>query len=174
MDATVKLTPLYPPETSSWKVAHDGKSGKKSTDYPKVKLKQDTGAHVITFDIEGSNTITFSNDPIWVVSGTTKPSQKPLPGADNGQIGGWKVMNNGKQLVVIDWNDAPGDLAYQLNFNGHPSLDPVIQNGGGVKPPAPVGKVAEPVIGPSDAIALILGLVIGAAIVGLWFRSRRG
>lgn len=134
MDDSVKLTPLGDATSTDWKVTHGWSSGSKPSDYPQVKLSKDSGAHVITFDIKGDNTVTFSSDPLWVQAGS-KPNQKPPAGADNGQIGAWKVLNNGKQLVVVDWNDASGQLYYHLNVDNHGALDPIIDNGGGVKPP---------------------------------------
>ncbi len=67
----------------------------------------------------------------------SKPNAQPQKGADNGQIAGPKILNNGKQLVIVDWNDAPGQLYYHMNFKGYGPLDPIIDNGGGVKPPRP-------------------------------------
>jgi hypothetical protein len=135
MDATVKITPLDPPTSTNWRVTHGFSGSSDPKDYPHVKLSKDSGAQVITFNIQGTNGTTFNKaDPLWVQAGS-KPSQKPPVGADMGQIGAWKVMNDGKQLVVLDWNDAAGTLYYQLNVDGgHGPLEPIIDNGGGVKP----------------------------------------
>ena len=139
MDATVSLKPLNPPNSTNWKVSHGWfGSGEKPEDYPKVKFGRNSGAQVITFNIKDGDVpnVTFaSNDPIWVQMDSKPGNQKPPVGADQNQIGAWKIMNDGKQLVVLDWNTVAGDLHYKLNFNGHGSLDPVIENGGGVKPP---------------------------------------
>jgi hypothetical protein len=121
MDATIKLNPV----NGTWQVSE-----------PHVNLAKDSGAHVLTFDIIGnSNGITFDpQDPLWIQMGS-KPNAQPQKGADNGQIAGPKILNNGKQLVIVDWNDAPGQLYYHMNFKGYGPLDPIIDNGGGVKPP---------------------------------------
>ena len=114
-----------------------GGNGDHPGNYPQIKLDEDSGAHILTFDIVGGQGITFSNDPIWVW--TNNPTgQKPTGHSEDPQIPAPKVLNHGKQLVVVDWNDQAGTLQYQLNFmkNGaawHP-LDPVIINGGGIKP----------------------------------------
>jgi hypothetical protein len=121
MDATIKLNPV----NGTWQVSE-----------PHVKLGKDSGAHVITFDIIGnSKDITFDpQDPIWIQMGT-KPTAPPQKGADNGQIAGPVIANNGKQLMIVDWNTLPGALNYHMNFKGYGPLDPIIDNGGGVKPP---------------------------------------
>lgn len=151
MDATVKLNPV----NGNWQVSN-----------PRVKLPQDSGAHVITFDIIGNSSgITFAQDPLWVQMGS-KPVQKPAPGSDNGQIGAWKVLNNGKQLVVVDWNDIPGDLHYALNFNGYRQLDPVIENGGGIKPPAPQVMWVEYA---TFALVALVSFVVGMFVYKRFF-----
>src|SRR5205823_9193471 len=116
MNASIKLIPA----NGQWQVSNGH-----------VMLPKDSGAHVVTFDIVDNNTgkdITFGTDPMWVQMGS-KPNTKPNPGADMGQIGAWKVLDNGHQLVIVDWNDVPGQLYYHLNFNGYGPLDPIIDNG---------------------------------------------
>jgi hypothetical protein len=172
MDASVKLTPLDPPDSTNWKVSHGLSSGSDPGHYPHVKLSKDCGAQVITFDIQGKNSITFNqNDPLWVQAGTKpNPKQKLPVGADMGQIGAWKIMNGGKQLVVLDWNDAQATLYYQLNVDGgHGNLEPIIDNGGGMKPPLTTATWEYT----GFAVVALAAFAIGMLAHWAWARSRR-
>jgi hypothetical protein len=159
MDATIKLNPV----NGTWDVSE-----------PHVKLAKDSGAHVLTFDIVGnSKDITFDpQDPLWIQMGS-KPNAQPQKGADNGQIAGPKILNNGKQLVIVDWNDAPGQLYYHMNFKGYGPLDPIIDNGGGVKPPFMnfSSYVAEAVIA---LVAFALGMLVYRSFAAFRRRSSAG
>jgi hypothetical protein len=145
MDAKITLVPLG---NNQWNVANGN-----------PHLPKDSGAHVLTFNIVGNNTgkdITFANDPMWVQMGS-KPGTKPASGSDMGQIGAWKVLNDGHQLVIVDWNDVSGQLYYRLNFNNYGPVDPIIDNGGGIKPPSPKFTLADYV--GYAAVALVAFLV---------------
>ena len=157
MDATIKLIPV----NGQWNISNGH-----------VHLPKDSGAHVLTFDIVDNHTgkdITFGTDPLWIQTGS-KPNAKPLPGSDMGQIGGWKVLDNGHQLVVVDWNDAATQLLYRLNFNGYVPTDPIIENGGGIKPSYTNYALLN--YAGFAAVALI-ALFIGMAIERMWLAPRR-
>ena len=147
MDATVKLTPTN--ATAAGWTMKLGNVTSTGPDYPVIDLPRNSGSHVITFDIEGANDIKFSQDPIWV-----QPGQKPNGKANSKQMPLWKVQDQGKQLVVANCNDVAGKLHYQLNFTGHDPLDPVIENGGGIKPI--FGNSAVVLLTAAVAVALTL------------------
>jgi hypothetical protein len=129
MNQSVKLVPLTG-GPSEWKMSLGTASGDKPGHYPPVKLQKDSGAHVITYDIVGQNNVTFAANPI----GVSRTAAKPPAGASDPEVPTFTILNNGKQLVVVDWNSEAVGLNYQLYFNNHGPLDPVIQNGGGIKP----------------------------------------
>jgi hypothetical protein len=159
MDATIKLNPV----NGNWQVSE-----------PHLKLAKDSGAHVLTFDIVGnSNGITFDpQDPLWIQMGS-KPNTQPQKGSDNGQIGGPKILNNGKQLVIVDWNDVPGQLYYHMNFKGYAPLDPIIDNGGGVKPPF-MNYANYLSYAAIALVAFFLGMLVYRSIVAFRRRSPAG
>lgn len=142
MTDKIKEAELIPEPTkaSKWKVKHDGKEESDKSLYPVIELGKNKGPHLIVFKIKDGPGITFSSDPIWVQAGTTPPSHH----SESDQIPTWQVRDAGKKLVVFDWNDQPGDLAYRLNFNGYDPLDPIIRNGGGTGEPPPPGDAVVP------------------------------
>lgn len=151
MDASIKVEKV----NGKWEVSKDH-----------LKLGKDTGAHVITFDIvDNPQGAKFAKDPIWIQM-DTKPTQKPPPGAEKNQIGAWKLMNNDQQLVVVDWNDAPGTLHYALNFSDGTKLDPVIENGGGIKPPGSLMMWADYV---SFAVVALVAFALGLLVYKRFF-----
>ena len=90
---------------------------------------------MITFNIVAppSSNIVFDDSTATAAMGVTRSAgTKPPPGATDPQIPAYTILNNGKQLVVANWNSDPTTLYYSLyfkNFN-HP-LDPIMDNGGG-------------------------------------------
>lgn len=140
-------------QNNQWHMQYKGTYG--PGNYPKIEVDEDDGPHFITFTITGNTNATFSNDPIWV-SDSAKPKQAKL---DHDQIVSWKVKQNGKKLIVFDWNDRPGEIHYQLNFSDGTVLDPVIQNGGGTG--------GEPIIDDVAAGAILLAALV-AFTLGMW------
>jgi hypothetical protein len=123
----VVLNPLAGGPGHDWKVDHNGKSGSDPATYPVVSLPAKSGPYLVHFTIQGSNNIKFATAPIAVQAGS-KPTG---PGVDP-QIAAYLPSKDGKELFVLDKNDGNGvQLFYQLSFNGHASLDPIIDNGGG-------------------------------------------
>jgi hypothetical protein len=193
-----KSVEITPQTDGTWKVKHDGQTGthpgQGQGSYPHVKVDVGEGPHMITFQIKGGQSgVTFSQAPtdaMWVKAGP--PGTKPAKQEQNDQID-WRVDGSGTTLYAIDWNDnnaANGILTlnYQLNVNGHAPLDPIIDNGGSVKPPPPppppppsgqaAGAAPAPapagLLGGLDWSCLIIGLVIGL-IIGLilcWWRRK--
>ena len=99
--------------------------------YPAVNVQEKKSAEFEIKIVDG-NGITFSGDPIWIQAGTAKPTQHVV----DPQI----TDISGQNSTKLKFEDAnSGDamtLTYRLNFSdGAPSLDPIIQNGGGGGPP---------------------------------------
>lgn len=181
-----------------WEMEHDGKKGNDKSNYPVVKADKKAGPHLIVFEIEGNNKVTFpAADQIWVKAGS-----KPGKGDKHPQIPTWQVGDNGKELWVFDWNSNDPDqpplkLHYQLNFQGADRLDPIIENGGGTvgeeppppppppPPPAPTERGltagAQPesaptgfgMVGGIDTVALLMGLVVGFILAAIMFKWGR-
>ena len=111
-----------------WQLSHNGEFGGPNH-YPKVDVIAGAGAD-FEIDIVNPHGVTFSNDPIWIQAGTAKPTGKVIdPQITNIQGGGTT------KLTFHDYNSGTATpLTYVLNFTGAPSLDPIIQNGGGGPP----------------------------------------
>lgn len=110
-------------------IAGQGKGGPNG--YPPAKVAHGSGADfkfVITG--QGTQNITFSNDPIWVDVDTGAGTSPAEAGIKSDQIIDVKG-GGGKTLSFTDTNTSAVNLTYQLNFTGAESLDPIIQNGGG-------------------------------------------
>src|SRR5215212_8996568 len=174
---TVNLTP----EGDSWNMTYNGQHGNGPSSYPRIVLGTDTGVQQINFQIDphADKQIVFSTDqsnpPIWVHSGAGKPGK----GATQPQILAWTVVNKGRELQVIDANNNPSlpklQLQYQLNFDNHGALDPIIDNGGTTHPPA--CPTCPPLPHPNKAMstkaategpgALMGGIDLSAIVIGL-------
>jgi hypothetical protein len=132
---------------------------------PPVQLPPDSGAWLISFQLSGgaAQNVTFNrNDPMWVRA-NSKPDQSHKT---DSQITAMYVTSDGKELIVLDKNSNSADegtlpLHYQLNFNGAPVLDPIIENGG--KPF--IGGTSQNFLA-SASSALIIGLAVLIFFIG--------
>lgn len=169
MDDSVKLVPLDG-NPSDWKMSLGSNHGDKPGDYPPVAHAKDSGAHIITYDITGQNDVTFAASPI----GVSRTVAKPPAGATDPQLPVFTILNNGKQLVVVDWNSEKVDLNYQLYFNNHKPLDPIIQNGGGIKPGfyTTGSSTATYSTIVSYALVAVVAFLIGMFVYRLFFARR--
>lgn len=123
----VQLTPLAGGPGHNWTVGHNGKSGSDPSTYPVVSLPAKGGPYLIHFTIQGPNSIKFAADPIAVQAGS-----KPTGSGLDAQIVAVQPSADGRELFVVDKNSGNGtQLFYKLNFTGHGTLDPIIDNGGG-------------------------------------------
>lgn len=96
----------------------------------------------------GTQPITFSNSPL-----TVPPTSHPEITNING--------NGTTSLSFMDHNLDVGALKYSLNFDNAPSIDPIIQNGGGGP-----GFTRQPSFLPTTTTAFVIDLGI-AFVVGV-------
>lgn len=106
-----------------WHMSHGAGSGGPGN-YPKVTVPAKATAD-FEFTIVNPGSVTFSNDPIWIQKGTTKPT-----GGVDSQITNVTGANT-TVLKFHDTNKDAGTMTYVLNFNNAPQLDPIIENQGG-------------------------------------------
>lgn len=140
MSKKEKDVELIPDPPSGWKVKHGSNVGSNPSNYPKVDFAANSGPHLVIFKLQDVDynstkiTPTFDlADPMWIAKGNTSPTK---PGMDP-QIADWAVFDNGKTLVILNTNSAPGDLSYRVQAKGYtPVLDPIIRNGGTTTPPS--------------------------------------
>jgi len=97
--------------------------------YPTVIVPSKGHAN-FTITIKDPGNVTFSNDPIWIDKGATKPTSSVVKGIKDVTGGGTTV------LKFYDGNKDAGQLTYALNFANVPAgtpakLDPIIDNQGG-------------------------------------------
>jgi hypothetical protein len=125
-----KIHLVWKQATNDWKVKLNG-GGEENPKSAKTMLAQYTGPTMFEVDIQGSTTVSFK-DPggldVW--EGDGKKSQ-PQSGINSTQILG-PIINKQGNLIFWDLNQGdPVTLNYRLNFNSGPSVDPIIDNGGG-------------------------------------------
>lgn len=124
-----------------WTMEYKGKKGTQPGNYPPVVLGKGSGDHEFTISIKGDDEgITFAkgtnhwkdgDNALWVHDVTNLPPVSPPSKMTHKQIHDVKLHNE-KQLTFKDSNNGQKmTLAYQLNFDGAPALDPIIENGGG-------------------------------------------
>jgi hypothetical protein len=109
----------------------DGNPAKKPADAHSI-LARCTAPAKFTVDIVGNTSASFKNSgglDVW--EGEGQKSQ-PQSGINSIQILGPTVDKQGR-LIFYDLNQGdPVTLNYRLNFNnGVPSVDPIVDNGGG-------------------------------------------
>ena len=112
-----------------WKVKLNG-GGDMDPDKAETKIAAKAGPVMFIVDITGKPGTTFRNPgglSVW--TGPKLPTQSGISSPD---IIGPIMAKNGK-LIFIDLNQGPAvKLNYALHFdNGIPSVDPIIDNGGG-------------------------------------------
>lgn len=114
---------------SEWKVKLNG-GNEQNPKTATTKLNEGVGPTMFEVDIQGSTSASFK-DPgglsVW-----TGDKSVPQSGISSTQILGPVVSKNGKQLTFWDLNQGdPVILNYSLYFDSGPSVDPIIDNGGG-------------------------------------------
>jgi hypothetical protein len=93
-----------------------------------LKFKEKNGDYDINFKLVDHTdlNLSWSQEPIWIVAGTTCPTKLGSPNLPIKAAG----INNG--ILTVTNDSEPGDYAYSLNFDskkGPQSFDPIIKNG---------------------------------------------
>lgn len=122
----VKL--VWKQATNEWKVQLNG-GGEMNPNAAKTTINKGDGPAIFIVDVAGQGA-TFRNPgglSVW-----TGPKTNPAPpGVNSTQILGPVITSNGK-MVFFDLNDGPAQtLNYAIHFTNKPSVDPIIDNGGG-------------------------------------------
>jgi|GEM_PF-3579174 len=116
-------------------VVDTGQKGQNGN-FPKVHLQKHSGKTDFTVTItDPQDQVTFPTlpeDAIWVKEVQSDSEGSPTEkGIKTDQIVKVELPND-TQLTFTDLNKGgPRKLSYQLNFDGAPPLDPIIENGGG-------------------------------------------
>jgi hypothetical protein len=104
--------------------------GEENPDTATTTLTKGTGPTMFEVDIQGSTTVSFKDQD--ALSVWTGSKSAPQAGINSTQILGPIITKQGK---LVFWDLNQGDrviLNYSLHFNnGVPSVDPIIDNGGG-------------------------------------------
>ena len=105
--------------------------------HAKMNLPKDSGPHSIEFQLQDHTGLGLqfdTGDPIWVDEDGPCP---PRQGLNSDQLT-VSSINARKLDTVNDNTGRPRELRYQLNFvasdGSRAECDPVIQNGGGIRP----------------------------------------
>lgn len=118
---------------NTWKVKLKGNPNEQDPKTAKTKLDPDVGPTKFEVTIKPGVAATFSpTSPLSVWEGDNAKSS-PQSGINSTQIIGPYLKNGGKTLVFYDLNYGSAvTLNYSLHFkDGVPSVDPIIENGGG-------------------------------------------
>lgn len=126
---TERVHLIWKQATNSWKVKLNG-SGEMDPGVAKTVIGAGDAPTMFVVDIQGNTNATFKNPgslSVWV--GPKLPTQS---GINSTEIVGPVITGNGR-LVFFDLNQGPKvTLNYAIHFNnGVPSVDPIIDNGGG-------------------------------------------
>lgn len=125
---TQRVTLVWKGGAQPWKVKLNG-GGEVDPATAEIKIPAKGGPVMFIVNIAGSGRTFRTTEPLSVWTGPKMPTQTGISSPD---IVGPILTNNGK-LVFIDLNQGPPvKLNYALHFNnGVPSVDPIIDNGGG-------------------------------------------
>lgn len=148
----IQVIPVQQGKEFVWRMSHNGQTGGPGN-YPKVVVDPKAAAD-FEITIVNPQGITFSSQPIWIKAGLAKPPA----GFVDPQI----ADIAGQNTTVLKFRDLntgpPVTLTYQLNFDGAPPLDPIIQNGGGT--------------GPGDSMLAYIAIAL-LVLVGGWLLLSR-
>ena len=163
-------------KAGQWQLFHD-QAGDPSASSVSVP-KGDTG--LFSYKIVGSSGVKFASDPIWITSGTAKPTQTGV----DAQI--TNVSSGGtNKLTFTDGNTEATTLTYILRFDDGTATDPIINNGGGgppPPPPPPPDSTSSSTVPPSPSpqppatsygnIALYVGIGVVIGFIIAWLVKR--
>lgn len=139
-----KVHLIWKQADNKWKVKLNG-GPELDPDKARSEIKKDKGPRVFEVDIQGPSNMTFLTSgalTVWEGAGPGGAKAPPpsAPGTNPTQIVGPSVATDGRTLVFVDLNYGdPVTLNYALHFKQPtdpsapkiPSVDPIIDNGGG-------------------------------------------
>jgi hypothetical protein len=118
-------------KSGTWKVKFNGDPNEQDPKTAMTVLANGVGPTRFEVDIQKSAPATFKDDGLAVWEGD---KSNPQPGINSTQILGPIISADRKTLIFYDLNQGgPVNLSYTLSFieGGIPSVDPIINNGGG-------------------------------------------
>jgi predicted small secreted protein len=125
---TQKIHLVWKQATNEWKVKLNS-GGEENPNTAKTTLGNGIGPTMFEVDIQGPTTVSFKDSgglSVW-----TGSKSAPQAGINSTQILGPIITKQGN-LIFWDLNQGgPVILNYSLHFNSGPSVDPIIDNGGG-------------------------------------------
>ena len=126
-----KIELVWKKATNSWKVKLNGGNEQDPKNAHTNLARNIVGPTQFEVSVNGGGNTppSFSGDPLSVWEGQGQKSS-PQNGINTTQILG-PIMTDHGTLIFWDLNQGPqATLNYQLNFNGAPPVDPIIDNGG--------------------------------------------
>lgn len=116
---------------SDWKVKLNG-GGEEDPKTAKTSLAAGDGPTKFVVDIQGPTTATFKDTGSLDAWEGVNAKSSPQVGVNSTQILGPSFTRDGKQMIFWDLNEgAPVTVNYRINLTTGPSVDPIIDNGGG-------------------------------------------
>lgn len=129
---TQKIHLVWKNSTNEWKVQLRDGGPEEDPKTATTHIGRDVGPTQFEIDIQGPTSATFKDSgalDVW--EGVGKKSQ-PQSGLNSPQILGPSFSKDGKKLIFWNLNEGnPVTLNYRINFDTGPSVDPIIDNGGG-------------------------------------------
>ena len=114
-----------------WKVKLNN-GGELDPDKAHTPLNQGEGPTMFVVDIQGPTTATFKASGSLDAWEGPNAKSSPQAGVNSTQILGPAFTKDGKQMIFWDLNEGAGvTVNYRINFDTGPSVDPIIDNGGG-------------------------------------------
>jgi|tagenome__1003787_1003787.scaffolds.fasta_scaffold20197355_1 hypothetical protein len=114
-----------------WKVKLNG-GGEEDPKTAKTPLAPGDGPTMFVVDIQGPTTATFKESGSLDAWEGANAKSSPQVGVNSTQILGPSFTKDGKQMIFWDLNEgAPVTVNYRINFDTGPSVDPIVDNGGG-------------------------------------------
>lgn len=150
-----------------WRMAKDMGNAKGKGQYPVLEVKESKEGK-FTFKIDLGDGVTFADEPFGPMAGAENPpdfaEQFSVTKVDAKKIV-LEVRNANPKDPTADYSG--GVYTYELRFNGAPTLDPVITNGGCCKTLVTSGVEMNLVSEPASA-----GIALGAAALFVLLAAR--
>ena len=165
--ADVKLT--Y--KDGNWRMAKDMGNAQGKGDYPVLAVKESKEGQ-FTFKIDLGDGVTFADQPFGPMAGADNPpdfaEQFSVRKVDSKKIV-IDVLNANPKDPGADY--AGGVYTYELRFNGAPTLDPIITNGGCCKTLTSSSGVMSLVSEPAGVGIALGGVALLVLVAARWRRA---